>query len=168
MFCAPGWPLLSKVLEDCRPHRCLTIRAVLELTGLLAQQPGRALVTEDELAEHREDDLDGAERLLRLDANGAFTVATARRVCHRLAEAGVLVAAGTDAGNHEQHQPWHDRSPLRRARRVQRAVQRFLSWRFSQFHRHCMSGTGIVLTEVNREKSCGSQMIISISSIIDA
>jgi glucarate dehydratase len=31
----------------------------------------------------------GRERLLRLDANGAFTVATARQVCHRLAELGV-------------------------------------------------------------------------------
>lgn len=31
----------------------------------------------------------GAERLVRLDANGAFTVATARRVCRRLAELGI-------------------------------------------------------------------------------
>jgi glucarate dehydratase len=31
----------------------------------------------------------GAERVVRLDANGAFTVATARRVCRRLAEIGI-------------------------------------------------------------------------------
>ncbi|MDX6592222.1 MAG: glucarate dehydratase [Gaiellales bacterium] len=31
----------------------------------------------------------GAERVVRLDANGAFTVATARRVCRRLAELGI-------------------------------------------------------------------------------
>lgn len=90
-----GLPMLGDVVfsqEQAELERLVDARAQaalsqVQVTGLLAQQPGRALVTEDELAEHREDDLDGAERLLRLGLHDQFLLA--RNAPHSMAVEGL-------------------------------------------------------------------------------
>jgi len=71
-------------LVDARAHAAY---AHVQVAGLLAQQPGQALVPQDELAEHREDDVDGAERLLRLGLHDQFLLA--RNAPHSMAVEGL-------------------------------------------------------------------------------
>ncbi|WP_404995329.1 polysaccharide biosynthesis tyrosine autokinase [Cupriavidus pauculus] len=90
-----GLPMLGDVVysqEQAALERLVDARAQaalsqVQVTGLLTQQPGHALVMQDELAEHKEDDLDGAERLLRLGLHDQFLLA--RNAPHSMAVEGL-------------------------------------------------------------------------------
>ena len=88
-----GLPMLGDIvyspeqmaLEKLVDARTKSVHA--QVTGLLTQQPGHALVSQDELAENRDDDLDGAERLLRLGLHDQFLLA--RNAPHSMAVEGL-------------------------------------------------------------------------------
>lgn len=90
-----GLPMLGDVVyspEQAELERLVDARAHaayshVQVAGLLAQQPGHALVPQDELAESREDDVDGAERLLRLGLHDQFLLA--RNAPHSMAVEGL-------------------------------------------------------------------------------
>ncbi|AZG16076.1 polysaccharide biosynthesis tyrosine autokinase [Cupriavidus pauculus] len=90
-----GLPMLGDVVfsqEQVELERLIDARAQAgwspgSLAGLLPQQPGHALVNPDELAETTDDDMDGAERLLRLGLHDQFLLA--RNAPHSMAVEGL-------------------------------------------------------------------------------
>lgn len=96
-----GLPMLGDIvysqeqaaLERLVDARAQTAWSQAQISGLLTRQPGHALVPQDELDdldeldEHREDDVDGAERLLRLGLHDQFLLA--RNAPHSMAVEGL-------------------------------------------------------------------------------
>ncbi|PLP97146.1 polysaccharide biosynthesis tyrosine autokinase [Cupriavidus pauculus] len=90
-----GLPMLGDIVfspEQVELERLVDARSRsawshVQVAGLLEKQPGQALATTDELAEHADDDLDGAERLLRLGLHDQFLLA--RNAPHSMAVEGL-------------------------------------------------------------------------------
>lgn len=88
-----GLPMLGDVVfsqEQVELEKLVDARAKSvhgKVAGLLAHEPGRALVSQDELVANSEDDLDGAERLLRLGLHDQFLLA--RNSPHSMAVEGL-------------------------------------------------------------------------------
>lgn len=88
-----GLPMLGDVVfsqEQVELEKLVGARAKSvqeKVAGLLAHAPGHALVNQDELAVNCQDDLDGAERLLRLGLHDQFLLA--RNAPHSMAVEGL-------------------------------------------------------------------------------
>lgn len=90
-----GLPMLGDIVfsqEQVELERLVDARARhgrpdAAVAGLLAQQPGNALVDPDELAESTADDIDSAERLFRLGLHDQFLLA--RNAPHSMAVEGL-------------------------------------------------------------------------------